>query len=87
MMRNKGLPSNKQWDKIINEAFSSDKDHDFSVMYELRRSEIQKGNTMKKTSNYFHRRYMSMMAAAAAVVVAVPTGVFAFTHINSNSSQ
>lgn len=86
MMRNKGLPSNKQWDKIINEAFSSDKDHDFSVMYELRRSEIQKGNTMKKTSNYFHRRYMSMMAAAAAVVVAVPTGVFAFTHINSNSS-
>ena len=47
-MRNKKLPSSKQWDKIINDAFNSDKHHDFSVLYELRKSEIQKGNAVKK---------------------------------------
>ena len=79
-MRNKRLPSSKQWDKIINDAFKSDKHHDFSVSYELRKSEIQKGNTIKKETNHFHSRYMSMVAAAAAVIIAVPAIVFAYSN-------
>ncbi len=79
-MRNKRLPSSKQWDKIINDAFKSDKHHDFSLSYELRKSEIQKGNTIKKETNHFHSRYMSMVAAAAAVIIAVPAIVFAYSN-------
>ena len=85
-MRNKKLPSSKQCDKIINDAFNSDKHHDFSVLYELRKSEIQKGNAVKKETNYFHRRYISMVAAAAAVIIAVPAIVFAFSN-NSYESE
>ena len=79
-MRNNRLPSSKQWDTIINDAFKSDKHHDFSLSYELRKSEIQKGNTIKKETNHFHSRYMSMVAAAAAVIIAVPAIVFAYSN-------
>ncbi len=80
MMRNKGLPSKKQWKKIVDGAFSSYKKHDFSVLYELRKSEIQKGNSINKEANYFHRRYMSMIAAAAAVIIAVPAIVYVYSN-------
>lgn len=81
-MKNK-LPSKKQWKRIVNNAFSSDKKHDFSVLYELRKSEIQKGHTLQKETNYFHGRYISMIAAAAAVIIAVPAVVFAYTNQNT----
>ncbi|MCR4795251.1 MULTISPECIES: hypothetical protein [Ruminococcus] len=82
-MRNKKLPSKKQWKRIVNNAFSSGKKHDFSVLYELRKSEIQKGHTPQRETNYFHRRYISMIAAAAAVIIAVPAVVFAYTNQNT----
>ena len=75
-MRNSVIPSEKEWDKIVDEAFSSDKKHDFSVRYELRREDIQKGNIMKKTTNHIKRRYIGMVAAAAAVVIGAPISVY-----------
>ena len=86
-MRNNGIPSEKEWDKIVSEAFSSDKKHDFSVMYELRREEIQKGITMKKTTNYIKRRYFGMVAAAAAIVIAAPLSIYAISRSMNSSSQ
>ena len=76
-MRNNGLPSEKEWDKIVNEAFSSYKKHDFSVRYELRRENIQRGFTTKKAANYIKRRYIGMVAAAAAVVIGIPVSLYA----------
>lgn len=85
-MRNKGIPSEKEWDKIVDEAFSSDKKHDFSVRYELRREDIQKGNIMKKTTNHIKRRYISMVAAAAAVVIGAPISIYAISRAIPTSS-
>ncbi|MCR4637869.1 hypothetical protein [Ruminococcus sp.] len=78
-MRNKGLPSEKEWDNIIDEAFSSTRKHDFSVRYELQRVNIQRGFTMKKETNYIKRRYIGMVAAAAAVVIGAPVSVYAIS--------
>ena len=78
-MKNKGLPTQKEWDNIIDEAFSSDEKHDFSALYELRKAEIQKGITMKKTTNHIQRRYRGMVAAAAAIVIAAPASVYALS--------
>lgn len=85
-MRNKGIPSEKEWDKIVDEAFSSDKKHDFSVRYELRREDIQKGNIMKKTTNHIKRRYFGMVAAAAAVVIGAPISIYAISRAIPTSS-
>jgi len=78
-MKNKGLPTSGEWNDIIDEAFSSDEKHDFSALYELRRAEIQKGITMKKTTNHIQRRYRGMVAAAAAIVIAAPASVYALS--------
>lgn len=86
-MKNKGLPSEKEWDNIVDEAFSSDKMHDFSVMYELRRENIQKGITMKKTSYHIKRRYIGTVAAAAAIVIAAPVSIYAISRTMNTSSQ
>lgn len=79
-MKNNGLPDSKEWDKIIDDAFSSTEQHDFSVRYELKKAEIQKGITMNKTTNFIQRRYAGMVAAAAAIVIAVPVSVYAFSN-------
>ncbi|WP_303789256.1 hypothetical protein [Ruminococcus flavefaciens] len=86
-MRNNRIPDNKEWEKIVDDAFSSDTQHDFSVMYELRKENIQKGITMKKTSNYIRRRYIGMVAAAAAVVIGAPVTVYALSNSKSSSTQ
>lgn len=79
-MKNKIIPDKKEWDNIVIEAFSSEKQHDFSVVYELQKAEIQKGITMKKTNNnYIKKRYTGMVAAAAAIVIAIPVSVYAFS--------
>ena len=79
-MKNNGLPNKNEWDKIVDDAFSSTEKHDFSVMYELKKAEIQKGITMKQSTNFIQRRYAGMVAAAAAIVIAVPATVYAFTN-------
>ena len=86
-MKNNGLPDSKEWEKIIEDAFSSSEKHDFSVRYELQKAAIQKGITMKNSSNFIHRRYTAMVAAAAAIVVAVPASVYAFTNGKPDNSQ
>lgn len=79
-MKNNRLPDSNEWEKIIEDAFSSSENHDFSVRYELQKAAIQKGITMKNSSNFIHRRYTAMVAAAAAIVVAIPVSVYAFTN-------
>lgn len=86
-MKNKRFPTKEEWDNIVNEAFSSDKMHDFSVRYELRRENIQKGITMKKTSNHIKSRYIGMVAAAAAIVIAAPMSIYAISRSMNNSAQ
>ena len=42
-MKNNGLPTKKEWDKIVDNAFSSAEIHEFSDMYERRKADMQKG--------------------------------------------
>lgn len=85
-MSKRSLPNSEEWSRIIDEAFSSYKDHDFSVMYELRKVDIQKGIAMKKTSNHIKGRYLSMVAAAAAIVIAAPTAVYVLSKGKSSDT-
>ena len=41
-----GLPSKKEWDKIVDSAFSSESIHQFSEGYIKRRTGLQKGIIM-----------------------------------------
>lgn len=86
-MNNNGLPDSKEWSKIVDDAFSSTEQHDFSLKYELKKAEIQKGITMSKTTNYVQRRYAGMVAAAAAIVIAVPVSVYAFSNGKNTVQQ
>lgn len=47
-MKNRKLPTSKQFDRIVENAFSSDVKHNFSVDYEIRKEAIQRGTSMKK---------------------------------------
>ncbi|MDE6427134.1 MAG: hypothetical protein K2K89_13515 [Ruminococcus sp.] len=72
-MKKYKFPDNDQWEKIVDEAFSSGDDHKFSENYEIRKQSIQKGNVIMKKHNIL----MNLTVAAAAfAVVAFPTGIY-----------
>lgn len=91
-MNKKGLPSKKQWDKIVDEAFSSTEIHGFSDSYERRRAEMQKGIIMdsnnRKRTKETPRRKLRMGAAAgmAAALALVPASVFTVSHLSGNKA-
>lgn len=89
MMSKKGLPTGKEWDRIVDDAFSSTDIHEFSSAYEYRKAEMQKGNTMdsneRKRTNDSPKKKIKWSAAAAmaAAVALVPASVLAINHIGS----
>lgn len=74
-MERSKLPGKKEFDKIVEEAFSADERHSFSPQYKQKKDNIQRGIIMKKTNNKLERVFVGAVAAAVLAVVAVPTGV------------
>ena len=71
-MKNRKLPSTKEWNKIIEEAFSSDITHQFSANYDIKKEAIQRGVFMKNRNYISKWRTVGMTAVAAAIIIAVP---------------
>lgn len=74
-MERSKLPGKKEFDKIVEEAFSADERHSFSPQYKQKKDNIQRGIIMKKTNNKLERVFVGAVAAAVLAVVAIPTGV------------
>lgn len=91
-MKNNRLPSKKEWDEIVDDAFSSSEIHEFSVRYERRKAELQKGNIMdnneRRREKESSRRKInpSALIAMAAAVALVPASVLAVSHLGSNKA-
>lgn len=91
-MKNNGLPSKKEWDKITDSAFSSDDIHRFSEGYMKRRAELQKGiimdsNNRKRTKEAPRKKIrMSAVVSMAAALALVPASVLAINHLGSNKT-
>lgn len=69
------LPNKIEFDRIVEEAFSSGERHSFSEQYRQKKDNIQRGMIMKKMNNKSERIFVGAVAAAVLAVVAVPTGV------------
>ncbi len=80
-MKNMKLPNSDEWEKIIDDAFSSDELHTFSESYNMKKHSmhsVRKGITMKKNNLIMNLT----VAAAALTVVAVPTAVYIGSNAN-----
>lgn len=76
-MNKNDFPNENEWEKIVEDAFSSDEEHIFSEHYKLRKQQMLRRITMtKKTFN--KKRGLAVIAAAVAVTAAIPLSVFAY---------
>ena len=85
-MKNHRLPDKDEWDKIVDEAFSSDEVHTFSREYNLKKYQnfqVRKGITMKKNNLLMN---LTVVATALAVI-AVPTGLYVANNMTTTKSN
>ena len=89
-MKASRLPDRKEWERIVDEAFSSSDEHSFSPRYTSRKNAMMRGITMKRrkvdNKNHSGRRIALSIAAAAAAFTIVPTAVFFAGHSGGTSS-
>ncbi len=71
-MKNIKLPNSDEWQKIVDDAFSSDEIHTFSENYNMKKQSMRKGITMKKNNLVMNLT----VAAAALTIVAFPTAIY-----------
>ncbi|MDE6664682.1 MAG: hypothetical protein K2K14_00615 [Ruminococcus sp.] len=71
-MKNIKLPNTDEWEKIVDDAFSSDEIHTFSENYNMKKQSMRKGITMKKNNLVMNLT----VAAAALTIVAFPTAIY-----------
>lgn len=75
-MKNNRLPNKEEWDKIVDEAFSSGEVHKFSEHYRMKKKSILKGVIIMKK----HNTLMNLTVAVSAfAVIAFPTGIYLAT--------
>lgn len=75
-MKKYRLPDNDEWEKIVDEAFSSGENHKFSENYSMKKNSILKGAVIMKKHNIL----MNLTVTAATLaVVAFPTGIYLAT--------
>lgn len=82
-MKNNKLPDKNEWEKIVDEAFSSEENHVFSEHYNLHKQKIQRGISMKKNTSQ-KKKITAAFASVAAAAVLVPTSVFAYNKITAS---
>lgn len=85
-MKNNKLPDKKEWNNIINEAFSSDAEHRFSERYMQKKEKINGGIIMKKSIFTPEKLFIGLSTAAVLAVVAVPTAAFTLKRANNSDS-
>lgn len=85
-MKNNKLPNKKEWNNIINEAFSSDSEHRFSENYIQKKEKIKGGIIMKKTTFNPEKLFIGLTTAAVLAVVAVPTAAVTLNHMNRSDA-
>ena len=89
-MKNNGLPSKKEWDKIVDSAFSSESIHQFSEGYIKRRTGLQKGIIMDSSErkrikeNSQRKLKTGAVAGIAAAIALVPASVFTLNYLSGN---
>lgn len=83
-MKKKKFLNKKDWDKIIDNAFSSDEEHVFSDHYEVRKRQMQRSIIMTRSKGTKRKKITAVIAASVAAVVIIPTSVFAYNKITSN---
>lgn len=81
-MNKNNFPDEKEWEKIVEDAFSSDEEHIFSEHYKLNKQQMLRRITMtKKTFN--KKRGLAVIAAAVAVTAAIPLSVLAYEKLTA----
>ena len=80
-MKNNRLPTEEEWNRIVDEAFLSNQNHCFSENYLHKKAEMQKGFVMKKNVKTPKQHLAATLIASAAVVIAVPAAIFAFSNM------
>lgn len=85
-MKNNKLPNKKEWNNIINEAFSSDSEHRFSERYIQKKEKIKGGLIMKKLTFKPEKLFIGLTTAAVLTVVAVPTIALTLKRANKSDS-
>lgn len=83
----KGFPNNQEWNKIVEESFSSDDKHDFSAHYELRKDQMQRGIIMTKNTDRKRTKIVAAVIASAAAIALIPTSVYAYNRVSANISK
>ncbi len=83
----KGFPNNQEWNKIVEEAFSSDDKHDFSAHYELRKDRMQRGIRMTKNTDRKGKKIVAVAVASVAAIALIPTSVYAYNRIKADISK
>lgn len=83
----KGFPDKQEWNKIVEEAFSSDDKHDFSAHYELRKDRMQRGIRMTKKTDRKGKKIVAAVIASAAAIALIPTSVYAYNRIKADISK
>lgn len=85
-MKNNKLPNKKEWNDIINDAFSSDSEHRFSENYIQKKEKIKGGIIMKKTTFNPEKLFIGLTTAAVLAVVAIPTAAFTLKRAGTSDS-
>ncbi|MDO4863648.1 MAG: hypothetical protein Q4A05_05715 [Ruminococcus sp.] len=81
MMKTSRLPDKKEWERIVDEAFSPGEEHSFSQGYISRKNAMMRGITMKRhtvdnRNKNSTRAFVLSVAAVAAAFAIVPAGFF-----------
>lgn len=85
-MKNNKLPNKKEWNNIINEAFSSDSEHRFSERYIQKKEKIKGGLIMKKLTFKPEKLFIRLTTAAVLAAVAIPTAAVTLNHMNRSDA-
>lgn len=85
-MKNNKLPNKKEWNNIINEAFSSDSEHRFSERYMQKKEKIKGGLIMKKLTFKPEKLFIRLTTAAVLAAVAIPTAAVTLNHMNRSDA-
>lgn len=81
-MKKSEFPNEMKWDKIVEEAFSSDDEHIFSEHYSLRKQQMLRRNNMTH-KKFNKKRGIGLVVAVAVAAVAIPTSIYAYDKLTA----